>query len=611
MCGIVAVASEVGGAARLAFEAIKHLEYRGYDSFGIAAIVDDSIVIRKDVGPVSGKESDQYCKNIEDSSIAIAHTRWATHGDVSVRNAHPHLSYDSKFALVHNGVIENYVEIRSDLASKGISCVSDTDTEVIVHLLALHFQRTGDVIESLKLTIDTLSGEYAFVFICIASPKSIFGARRKSPLATSIGDHTSILASDQLALAPYANTITHLEDGDIVYLQHQRCSVLARAGNLYAPVARSQNEIHQSYMVTGRQGHDHYMIKEIFEAPEAVRSALDIDDEVLLESIADMHGKQVYLSGSGSSFYVSLLGQYYFSLLAHRHVPAFPSDEFFSLARIKDMHHVLTLSQSGETFDTVEVVRAAKESGASVTSVNNVHGSTCQRLATYAIMQNAGPEICVLSTKSIISQALILCRMALLMGVQNMALGRETEYALRVASESLPERIEQLFDEAAGSIQCLATRHFEVSNWFFVGRAMQTPVALESALKFKEVSYLHAEGMPAGFFKHGTISLIDDDFYSVAFLPSQHSDPRTFRFMETSIAEIHARGGRVLAIGHEALSNGELSGPDSYVQIPDVNAFLNPLLELVAGQLLAYFMARALGRNIDQPRALAKSVTVR
>ena len=607
MCGIVGVVHK-DESLRIAIDAIKRLEYRGYDSFGAATLQPDHIAGKKDVGSVTENDAHGFFDSIPDSTISLAHTRWATTGEVTQANAHPHLSFDGKFSLVHNGVIENYRQLRQDLLRDGIECQSETDTEVIVHLLAKNYMRTLDVLEAVRCTVDSLEGEYGLAFITQVDPENIYGVRFKSPLSFGHIDNMSIIASDQRAIAPLTQHMTFLEDGDIVKASAQK--VTCYTNNL-SKVRRSETYLPWTDDDNGKQGYSHYMAKEIHESPIAVKTALAISDDSLAKTIGQLKDRELNITGAGSAFYVSQIGQYYFALLAGKYARMHPADEFLGLLQPDSKDHLIAISQSGETFDTIEVIRASIDNGASVTSINNVLGSSCQRLADYPIFQGAGAEVCVLSTKSIISQTMILHRLAILSGLETGRLDGEEFDKLTEDAKRLPGVIEKLFEDSEKKIEEIAIANCHIDNWFFIGRGIYHPVAMESALKFKEVSYLHAEGMPAGFFKHGTISLIDNNFYTIAFLPNKLHDPDNFRFTMSNISEIQARGGRVIAFGHEDEDEEEISSLWDYARLPSINKYLDPVLHLVAGQILAYYCARTLGRNIDKPRALAKSVTVR
>lgn len=610
MCGIVGT---IGGSQNLesAIEALKRLEYRGYDSFGVSTLMSSSIFTKKAVGSVSEHGKRGFFNDVKEGTSTIAHTRWATHGGVTEANAHPHVSFDGSFALVHNGVIENYQDIAGELKRKGVRFASQTDTEVIVHLLAMYYNKTRDVTAAFKKTLEELRGEFAIVFMTVHDPGRLYAAKRKSPLGYGFVNGMGIVASDQRAMGPLTSNITFLEDGDLLILSPKIAELFSRSGKKYVKIRRTSTILPWSSDDDGLDRYPHHMIKEIHEASVAAENAFKIKDDVINAIVKDIESKKVSITGAGSAFYVSQIGQYYFSHLARAYARAHPSDEIQSLVSFSKKDHLIAVSQSGETFDTLEVMRAALAAGGKVTSINNVFGSSCQRIASYPVFQGAGTEVCVLSTKSIISQSLILYRIAKGLAKANGSITAKEFAKLTADEKKLIPAIKDFFETTESKIKYTAGWNRHVENWFFIGRGLHYPVAMESALKFKEVSYLHAEGMPAGFFKHGTISLIDERFYTIAFLPNRENDEDLFRFTISNISEIHARKGNVIALGHDANIGDEVENLYDYIALPSINKYLDPIFELLAGQLLAYYCAASLGRNIDKPRALAKSVTVR
>lgn len=608
MCGIVGSIVN-GGAARITIDALKRLEYRGYDSFGVATLDDASIEVRKDVGSVTRADDSAFFDGLRDGPAAIAHTRWATHGAVEVRNAHPHLSPDNAFAVVHNGVIENFRQIKQRFSD--VQWRSDTDTEVIAQLLSHYYSQSKSVEDALTATINDLEGEYALVAFSTFAPGTLYAAREKSPLAFAQFDGGVMIASDQRAIAPVSQAIMFLEDGDLVCATADGVNCYTLNSTTLAPASRSATFIEVRDGDTGLHGYPHYMLKEIHEAPGAVQTVLRGASEPYERAAEAMAGRTTSIVGAGSAFYVALMGQYLFADLAKESVAAIPSDEFTNLKTFTENDHLVAISQSGETFDTLEVMKRCREAGGVVTAVTNVFASSAYRAADCPIFQGAGAEVCVLSTKSIISQFAVLYRLVVERALRAGTLDTHRRDELMSDAKRLPEILARHLTEKNDAIKEVATRHKDIPNWFFIGRGIQYPVALESALKFKEVSYLHAEGMPAGFLKHGTISLIDKNFYTIAFLPHKASDPDLYRFTVSNMEEIHARKGNVIAVAHDESVREDLDGLTDLIVVPHVSKALDPVVQLATGQLLAYHCAVALGKNIDQPRALAKSVTVR
>lgn len=587
------------------------LEYRGYDSYGIAVAVDEGLVISKDVGSVGAARAAGAFEGLPASSLAIAHTRWATHGGVSVENAHPHVTRGGQVAVVHNGVIENHADLRRSLRAQGVEFVSETDTEVIAHLVGLHLDSGLDVLGALARAADELVGEYALGVVVASEPDVLYGAKRKSPLLVAFDGQQAVMASDQMATAGVGDQLIYLEDGDILRLTPGGAEIFRAADGRFVPQLREPVTAPVQSQAVGKGGFDHYMLKEIHEVPEAVLAALEIPSERFEAVVPVDEAGRLALVGSGSSYYVAQIAQYAFMKVAGVTASAFPSDEALHLADFRRGDSLIAVSQSGETFDTLEVCRAAVASGAELTSISNVAQSTQERLAARCFQQGIGPEVCVLSTKSIVSQLMILFRLAVEHGWKSGRLSDAERAGHQASLERLPETLRQMVSNPQ-AIRELAAKYNGVEHWFFVGRGLLYPAALESALKFKEVSYHHAEGMAAGFFKHGTISLIEPGFFTVALLPSPGTDPELYRATLANVSEIAARSGPVIGFGPDNASEDDLANFVEYVRLPYHDDDLaNVIIQLVAGQLFAYYCAVELGREIDQPRSLAKSVTVR
>lgn len=612
MCGIVGMVSQAD-VTQSTVQRLVSLEYRGYDSFGLASLGPDGFEVRKDVGSVGRALREGRLNEIAPASSALAHTRWATHGGVTPANAHPHLSFDCKVAVVHNGVIENHGQIRRELESNGIAFASQTDSEVVAHLIALYLDRGESLLDSIALTTRGLTGEYALGIVSVVDPHAIYGAKRKSPLVVSHNGEQGLLASDQMALNGVGEEAIFLEDGDIVRLHVDLAEVfVAGHDGRSVPVCRDSIRIEAQQEVVEKGNHPHWMIKEIHETPDAVEVALGLPADTFLKVIPAREGRAVRLIGAGSAFYVAQIGQYMLAQLAEVPAIALPADEAEYLALLSEGDPVIAISQSGETFDTLEICRAAVDTGAVLTSISNVHNSTQERLSSHRLQQGSGPEICVLSTKSIVSQVLLLARLALEVGRANGVLSDERYNSYYDSLARLPVSLRTLLTKRSADIQVLAKKYSHVEDWFFIGRGSLYPVACESALKFKEVSYRHAEGTSAGFFKHGTISLIDANFYTVALLPSNDTAHDRYAATLAAVSEIAARGGPVIGLGPENVDPDDLANFVDYLPLPYCGHDPSDIiLQLVAGQLLAYFCALDLGREIDQPRSLAKSVTVR
>ncbi|MEE8291299.1 MAG: glutamine--fructose-6-phosphate transaminase (isomerizing) [Candidatus Tectomicrobia bacterium] len=606
MCGITGVIAERNICPQL-FEGMQHLEYRGYDSAGMAVLSANGLEVRKDAGKLAEVDRRQGLSAMR-GQAGIAHTRWATHGIVNQLNSHPHVSTDQRFAIVHNGIIENYVTLRQELQDQGYTFRSDTDSEVIVHLIASLHAHGASVEEALVTATRRLQGAFAFAMLTSYAPDRLLCARCESPLVLGIGDGALFLASDVNAFAKYTRQAVFLNDGEYALLQPRSYTIKSLA--TMAELPRQPVPIQWD----GGQGADkgpypHFMLKEIHQGAECVETALTLpqaDIEAFARRIAT--SPRVFLTGVGTAYYVALLAQYSFATLADRYLPVISADELPMLAQIGPEDLTLAVSQSGETYDTLKALRYAKAQGGRTAAVVNAPGSSMVREVDHALLQGAGPEICVLSTKSTISQVTILLRVALELARQHGRLSPTQYAAHREELADLPTTLRYLYTDLVSEVRRLSQRYCHIPNWFFIGRGIYSAVALESALKFKEVSYLHAEGMSGGFLKHGTIALIDEYTHSLAFIPSAE-EHTLFNSTLTNVHEIRARGGLVIGV-HQRQDESLRSDLDDEIVVPYTPALVTPLVYLTVGQMLAYHTALVLGRNIDKPRALAKSVTV-
>ncbi len=608
MCGIVAFVSSQPVQDRTV-HALEKLEYRGYDSYGFAFAGDTGFEIVRGTGPLSDDSVQLISGGLPVVTTAIGHTRWATHGGVTVANAHPHRSFDGKFAVVHNGVIDNFLELKRDLIGGGVTFSSETDTEVIAHLLARNYAANGGNLNAaLFTTLAALSGEFGLAITCTERPGLLVAARRMSPIAVGHADGAGYICSDPIAVAGQDGWIAYLEEDEIAFVEDGQ----VRVGS-FLTEGFPERAVEQVPLTTVAEaselGHfPHYMIKEITETAEAVRTVAAMPTAAFAPAAARLAGADVAFCGAGSSHYVCMLGQYYFQQIAGQRTVCHSADEFQGLATLGKDSALIAVSQSGETYDTLRVMEAAQANGAALVAVNNVDGSTAQRMADFPILQRAGREVCVLSTKSVISQTAIVWRLA----AEVAAAGAGASGGADVADlTALAGQLDILVQSLSPAIKEVAERYRWIEHWFFLGRGLHWPVAAESALKFKEVSYIHAEAMPAGFLKHGTISLIDEKFFTVAFIPNAAHDPEGFAHVVSSLHEIRARGGNIIGFGHDLPSVFAEDFFEAYVELPSVSRFMDPMIQLVAGELFAYHCAVKLGRNIDRPRALAKAVTVR
>lgn len=602
MCGISGIVSNKNVSKRL-IKSLRNLEYRGYDSCGVAYIHPDHIEIRKNVGAID--EVDTLERLADPSSlVGIAHTRWATHGGVTKPNAHPHFSHSGSFAIIHNGIISNFRELRESLQAKGYEFRSETDSEVVAHLMEDFYTQEQDVEKALVKTIQQLEGSYAFAAITTHDPDRIYCTRHESPLLIGIGQDSIYLGSDLNAFIEYTKNLVTLSDGEYAILHKD--GYVIKNSMTEREIKREITHIAWDAEVSKKGGYPHYMLKEIHEEPQVVNTVMQLErDHVvrLAEMVRD--AKRVYLTGMGTAFYVATIGQYYLAATTGNYYNTLCADEFENVGQFDEDTLVIAISQSGETYDTLSALRYAKKFGAKTAAIVNMLGSTMSREVDHVIMQGSGPEICVLSTKAALAQVVVLIRTGL-----ELARLIDPDKASQVdawENEILqtPAIIQKLLDEHSGIIRMVANKIHHFKNWLFLGRGIYYAISLEGALKLKEVTYHHAESMTAGFMKHGTISLIDEHMGTVFFVPPE-SEKKLFADSMSNVEEIKARSGFVLGIH----SNGSHTLFDEEILLPDAPSFVMPLLHIAASHMLAYFVAVKLKRNIDKPRSLAKSVTV-
>jgi glutamine---fructose-6-phosphate transaminase (isomerizing) len=605
MCGISGAVG-LKSISEILFEGIRNLEYRGYDSCGVALINKSRLLIKKDIGSVE----EFYRKhNVlqHKSKIGIAHTRWATHGKVTKENTHPFTSHDGNFAVVHNGIISNYRPLKVQLQKEGFKFISETDTEVLAHLLEKFYKRSRNVEKAFLKMLNLIEGTYAIALISTYHPEQIFCAKKESPLMLGIGDEIKFIGSDFNAFIDHTKNAVILDDGEYAIISRDTYVVkdLLSKEEVTKPITKIEWDSETSK----KGGYPHYMLKEIYEQPQTITNALDLE-ESRLDDIVDLfaNSKSSYLLGVGTTFYVAKYAKYIFSKLAQEFFPSISSDEFMALAIVNKQSLFFCASQSGETFDTLSALKHAKSKGARTAAVVNVMGSSIARLVDKVVLQGSGPEICVISTKAALSQMVILTVLAMKLALKKKVITRKNYNQHMVSLRALPEIIQGILNERSGFIHRLAHKYSGTHNWLYLGRGVYYPIALESALKMKEVAYVHAEGMPGGFLKHGTLAMIDDDVSSIVFVPPPE-DKVLYEATMHSIEEIRARSGFVLGIHFsEQGKNSDLFSEE--LILPKVPSLTAPLIQLVIGQLFAYFTATSLKRNIDKPRSLAKSVTV-
>ena len=605
MCGI-AGAVGLKDISNVLFDGIRNLEYRGYDSCGVALMNRNSILVKKNIGEVSQVYQKENVLR-HSTKLGIAHTRWATHGQVTRNNTHPFLSCDKNFAVLHNGIISNYQELRARLQKEGHTFQSETDTEVIPHLLEKFYKKTVNVEAALVQTIKQLEGTFALAFITNHDPEQIYCAKRESPLLLGIGDEVKFIGSDFNAFIDHTKNAVIIDDDEYAIVSKDGYTVKNFVTN--EEVDKPITRIEWDSETSKKGGYPHYMLKEIYEQPQTVINALEVEEKTIDGLVNLIHkSKSAQLVGVGTTYYVALYANYIFSSLAGRYIPAISSDEFVSLSPVDKHSFVLAVSQSGETYDTLSALKHAKSLGAKTGAIVNVMGSSLSRMVDYPVLQGSGPEICVISTKAALAQMILLTRTALKLGVKNQILTKKAYDGHMKSLKSLPNIIEGILNERSGFIHRIAHHHCNVKNWLYLGRGVYYPIALESALKMKEVAYVHAEGMPCGFLKHGTLAMIDSDINSIVFIPP-NSEKALYDATLASVAEIRARSGFVLGIHFDERNRDRELFSEELI-LPPVPPIIAPLIQMVIAQLFAYFTATSLKRNVDKPRSLAKSVTV-
>ncbi len=607
MCGIVCYVG-TRDACPLLLEGLKHLEYRGYDSAGVAVQNQDGVFCRKMVGKIAVLEADLN-GSMPGGSTGIAHTRWATHGEPSEVNAHPQMDGPGDVFVIHNGIIENYLSHRKRLEKNGVVFRSDTDTEVIAHLVSKNFD--GDLTGAVRKTMSQLEGTFGIAVLHRLCPEEIVVARRGSPLIIGLGEDGHFAASDVSAMLRYTDKVVHLQDNELAILKKNDFSISTAQAKT---IKRSSETVEWHAEDIGLNGFPHFMLKEIFEQPEtinnAIRGRIEPGDGVpklgglvpVWESLKEC--RHMVLIGCGTSYYAALAGRYVFEKLTDIDVQVELASEFrYRKLNFQANTFVVGLSQSGETADTLAAIREAKRKGARLLGIVNVVGSSISRETEAGVYNHAGPEIGVASTKMFTSQLVVLTLMALLLGRHQHLSVTEGVEAIR-ALQALSEKVEDVLSCSA-LIESIARKYYCFDNWLFLGRKYNFPVAMEGALKLKEISYIHAEGYAAGEMKHGPIALINSRMPTVAIAPGDDM----YEKMIGNIHEIKSRKGPVIAIATKGDARiREVA--DEVIEIPETLDFLNPVLAAVPCQLLAYYCALLLGRDIDKPRNLAKSVTV-
>ena len=609
MCGIIGYIGK-RQAKDILIGGLRRLEYRGYDSAGLAVLNQAGLSVQKSQGKlgklVNQLQSDQCIGN-----VGIGHTRWATHGIPSKTNAHPHFDSNKDIAVVHNGIIENFRHIKTSLEAAGRRFTSDTDSEVLPHLIGSFYK--GDLLQAVKGTLRQVEGNYAIAVISTHEPTRMVAARKGSPLVIGLGENEHLVASDVTAMLEHTHQVVYIEDDEIVDINLEDVRISTLAGQ---SIQRNAATVTWDISQVQKEGYPHFMIKEIMEQPSSLRQTISERIQAgrvvfpELEPLRECLGNpdkfnQIVFLGCGTAYHAGFVGKYMIEKFARIPATVDMSSEFrYSSPVITPRTLVVAISQSGETTDTLAAVRYAKEHGAAAIAITNVVGSSITREVDVTINMHAGPEIAVAASKTYTSQLAVLSLFALYVADLRQPLDANSTETLLKDILHLPSHVEKVLTQAS-SIEHIAKRYSTFNHFLYLGRHINYPSALEGALKLKEISYIHAEGYPAGEMKHGAIALIDDEMPVVCIV----SESEVHEKMLSNIQEVHARKGRIIAIATKGDLEIEALFQDT-IYLPQIHEFASPILIAVAFQLFAYYVAAHRGLDVDQPRNLAKSVTV-
>ena len=613
MCGIVGFIGQEQ-AAPILLDGLAHLEYRGYDSAGVAVIsAQGKLQVKKAVVRLKVLSEQIHGGADLEGCIGLGHTRWATHGAPNIVNSHPHVSENGKFAVIHNGIIENYVEIKEFLIGQGIQFKSETDTEVVAQLLEFYYNECHDFLEAVGRVLRRIEGAYALGMLCADCPDRIIAARKDAPLLLGYGKGCNFLASDVTAIIKHTRDVAYMEDGEVAVLTREGIEVYDA---LEQKVEKKHFTIDWEVSAAEKGGYQHFMLKEIMEQPEALRRAISprikdgrvVFDDLKLPVEKMREFTRIFIVACGSSYHVGMIGKYNLEHLLRRNVEVVLASEFrYSDPIVDDKSLVIVISQSGETLDTMAALREAKKRGGYILSIVNVVGSSIARESDDVLYTWAGPEIAVATTKAYSTQLAVLDMIGLAFG-EVLGTVKKEEYNEAVAElQKLPEKMEQfLASESCEAIPKYASQYFNHNSVFFIGRNLDYALGLEGSLKLKEISYIHSEAYASGELKHGTISLIEDGTLVIAL----GTYAPLFDKAMSNVVEVKARGADVLALATESHRGEMAKTVENVITIPDTAQMLLPSLGVVPLQLLAYYIALQRGCDIDKPRNLAKSVTV-
>ena len=609
MCGIVGYIGREQ-AAPILLTGLKRLEYRGYDSAGICVAEDGVLRVEKSKGRLVNLEEKTEHGTLLPGTLGIGHTRWATHGEPNDVNSHPHLSQNGKIALVHNGIIENYLEIRVFLEEKGVKFASQTDSEVVAQLLeyCLGLPETNTVADAIYMVLHRIEGAYAFGIVCADEPDRLYAARTDAPLLLGFGKGENFLASDVTALVQYTRDVAYMDDGEVAILTREGIQVY---NAMEQPIEKEHHHIDWEISAAEKGGYEHFMLKEIMEQPEALRRTISPriqNGKIVFEGLTldAKKIKKIDMIACGSSLHVCMVGKYNLEKLTRIPVEVCLASEFrYSDPIIEEGTLVVVISQSGETLDTMAAMREAKARGARVLSVVNVVGSSIARESDDVLYTWAGPEIAVATTKAFSTQLAVVAQLAIYLAGERGTISQERYAALVAELERLPDKVAQILQEQ-GEIQYFASQFFNHESIFFIGRNLDYAIGMEGSLKLKEISYIHSEAYASGELKHGTISLIEPGTLVVAI----GTYAPLFDKAMSNVVEVKSRGARVLALTTEHGREQMASRVDALITIPETEDPFLPSLSVVPLQLFAYYVALQRGCDIDKPRNLAKSVTV-
>ena len=606
MCGIVGFSGKTDAVDAI-YTGLKHLEYRGYDSAGIAINDSGKITMIKASGNLDNLKEKLDTKPMK-GTCGIGHTRWATHGAPTDVNAHPHLSSDGKFAIVHNGIIENYLELKEELIKEGYKFLSETDTEVIVHLIEHYYK--GDTKEAFLKTVSRLEGSYAIGVICSENPGVAYAAKYFAPLIVGIGDGENLFASDVTAIIGHTKNVIYLEDGELAEISKEKVTVYDFKGN---EVKKEISKVEWDVESAEKGGYEHFMLKEIMEQPKAIKSAIEPrikNGRIVLETEEELAAackgiERIVISACGSAFHAGYVGRYIIEELCKKSVKIeYASELRYSSPVINEKALTIVVSQSGETADTIAALKECKARGSKVLAIVNVVGSTIAKLADFVLYTYAGPEIAVATTKVYTTQVAVFDLFAVWLADKLKTIDEKTYNNLVDDIMQLPERIQRSID-LNPNVEKLARKYYKNDVVFFIGRNLDYAVGLEASLKLKEISYLHSEAYAAGELKHGTIALIEDGSLVVALACREDLYAKTM----SNVKEVKARGANVVAVTDEDNKDIFTEASD-VILIPKINSLFVAACEVVPLQLFSYYIARERGCDIDKPKNLAKSVTV-